>query len=141
MRIATPGPARARLLLLATLVLVLGGGSVWMALGTARPLEAPALPPAHNTVLPSATPAPQAPTSPTSTATPSPAPTATTTLAPQAGRAEEARNLGAAGHNNPPGVMVRYLHTGDMLAGHVCWWLIGPQPAMLHGDVPHVYAT
>ena len=140
MRIATPGHARARLLLLATLVLVLGGGSVWMALGTAQPLEAPALPPAHNTVLPFATLAPQAPASPTSTVTPSPAPTATTTPAPQAGRAEEARNRGA-GHNNRPGVMVRYLHRSDPLARHACWWLIGPQPAMSHGDVPHVYAT
>ena len=140
MRIATPGHARSRLLLLATLVLVLGGGSVWMALGTARPLEAPALSPAHNTVLPSPTPAPQAPTSPTSTATPSPAPTATTTLAPQAGRAEEARNLGVAGHNNRPGAMVRYLQMDDPLADHACLGSIPPQPAMSHGDVPHVYA-
>jgi hypothetical protein len=141
MRIATPGPARARLLLLATLVLVLGGGSIWMALGTAQPLEAPALPPAHNTVLPFATLAPQVPASPTSTVTPSPAPTATTGPASLAGRAEEARNLGAAGHNNRPGAVVRYLHRGDPLAGHAGWWPIGPQPAMLHGDVSHVYAT
>src|SRR4051794_9800460 len=62
MRIATPGPARSRLLLLATLVLVLGRGTVWLALGTARPLQAPPLPPA--TARPSATPAPASPPPP-----------------------------------------------------------------------------
>jgi hypothetical protein len=141
MRIATPGPARARLLLLATLVLVLGGGSVWMALGTAQPLEAPALPPAHNTVLPSATPAPEFQPSPTLTATPAPAPTATATPGPQAGRSAIARNLAATTHNNRPCGVFRYLHTADPFAGLAVLWALPSQAAMSHGDVPHVYAT
>ena len=109
MRIATPGPAHSRLLLLATLVLLLGGASLWLALGTAQPLQAPPLPPAPATALPSATPAPQSAPSPTPTATPSPAPTATATPVPQAGRADRGRNLVATGHNNGHGAVFRYL--------------------------------
>jgi len=138
MRIATPGPARSRLLLLATLVLVLGGGTVWLALGTARPLQAPPLPPA--TARPSATPAPASPPSPTLTVTPLPAATATATPAPQAGRAGSARNLAATPHNNRPGGVFRYLYAADPFAGHAVLWALPSQTAMSHGDVPHVYA-
>lgn len=110
MRIATPGHARSRLLLLATLVLVLGGGSVWLALGTARPLQAPPLPPASNIALPSVTPAPDSSPSPTATVTPVPAATATATPASHTGSAVQNRKRVAAGHNSRPGIRVRYLH-------------------------------
>jgi hypothetical protein len=131
MRVATPGPARSHLLLLATLVLVLGGASVWLALGTARPLEAPALPPA-------ATPAPESSRSPTATATVPVAPTATGTPAPHAVRANQSRNLVAAGHNNRPANLVGYLHRlnqGIMEPG-----FIHPTWLWFHGVTRHVYA-
>ncbi|HEX6607583.1 MAG TPA: hypothetical protein VF276_11780 [Chloroflexia bacterium] len=145
MRIATPGPARSHLLLLATLVLVLGGGSVWLALGTARPLEAPPLPSA-NTALPSATPAPASARSPTATLTAAVAPTATATPPSQAGRAIPSRNFVAAGHNNRPANMVGYLQKHNQGStetgfGHPTWLcLINTHPATAHGEAPHVHA-
>jgi hypothetical protein len=143
MRIATPGPARSHLLLLATLVLVLGGGSLWLALGTARPLEAPPLPSA-NTALPSATPA--SARSPTATITAAVGPTATATPAPHAGRAILSRNLVGAGHNNRPANMVGYLQKHNQVRmetqfGHPAWLcLISTHPATAHGEAPHVHA-